>query len=271
MMAIRFREHGVRVHVLSDLHLKYAPFTAPPVDADVVVLAGDIDRGSRGVRWARAQFGARPVLYVPGNHEFYRGCVEDVQADCEREAARAGGALRILQDSEWVSADVAFLGATLWTGFGLFGTARQCEVITVVHEAVRDFHLIEVRAADGGRVPIDPDYMQRAYAHSLAWLKARTRWHHAARRKVCVITHFAPSRGSLAARHRTDPVSAYFVNDLDDWLRAEGPELWIHGHTHDGFDYRVGLTRVVCNARGYPDERAATEPIPFDPGRVVEV
>lgn len=271
MMVTWIREHGVRVHVLSDLHLKYAPFTPPAVDADVVVLAGDIGRGTSGVRWAHARFAARPVLYVPGNHEFYRGCVEDVQADCVREAARGAGTIRVLQDSEWTCDDVAFLGATLWTGFGLFGEARRAEVTAIVHQAMRDFRLIEVRAADGGRIPIDPDYMRRAYAHSLAWLKARTRWHHAAGRRVCAITHFAPSRGSLAARHRADPVSAFFVNDLDDWLRTEGPELWIHGHTHDGFDYRVGPTRVVCNARGYPEEREVTESIPFAPGCVVEV
>ena len=30
--------------------------------------------------------------------------------------------------------------------------------------------------------------------------------------------------------------------------------LWIHGHTHTRFDYRVRGTRVVCNPRGYPGE-----------------
>ena len=31
--------------------------------------------------------------------------------------------------------------------------------------------------------------------------------------------------------------------------------LWIHGHTHDVFDYRVQGARVVCNPRGYaPDQ-----------------
>ncbi len=271
MAATGIGERDVRVHVLSDLHLKYAPFAVSRVAADVIVLAGDIDRGVNGVRWARAAFGSQPVLYVLGNHEFYRGCVEDVRAACTGEALREGATIRILENSECVIGEVAFLGATLWTGFGLFGAARRAEVIDVVREAVRDYRLIEVRSPAGGAVPLDPDYTSRTYARSLAWLQARTRWHHAAGRKVCVITHFAPSRGSLAARHRTDPVSAYFVNDLDDWLRAEGPEVWIHGHTHDGFDYRVGPTRVLCNPRGYPDERDTTTTLPFDPACVIEV
>ena len=29
------------------------------------------------------------------------------------------------------------------------------------------------------------------------------------------------------------------------------PALWVHGHMHDSFDYRLGRTRVVCNPRGY--------------------
>jgi len=28
-------------------------------------------------------------------------------------------------------------------------------------------------------------------------------------------------------------------------------KLWIHGHTHESFDYMVGDTRIVCNPRGY--------------------
>ena len=36
-------------------------------------------------------------------------------------------------------------------------------------------------------------------------------------------------------------------------------DCWIHGHTHDSFDYRVQYAdrsvRVVCNPRGYPLSR----------------
>jgi predicted phosphodiesterase len=33
--------------------------------------------------------------------------------------------------------------------------------------------------------------------------------------------------------------------------------LWIHGHTHDPFDYEINGTRVICNPRGYPGENAS--------------
>ena len=43
----------------------------PKVSTDVVVLAGDIDRGIKGVTWAQREFCDTPVLYVAGNHEHY--------------------------------------------------------------------------------------------------------------------------------------------------------------------------------------------------------
>jgi predicted phosphodiesterase len=47
-------------------------------------------------------------------------------------------------------------------------------------------------------------------------------------------------------------------------------EVWIHGHTHDSFDYSRNGTRVVCNPRGYVTRRGA-ENNEFDPALIVEV
>ena len=42
--------------------------------ADLIVLAGDIHNHAAGPRWAAQTFdGAVPVVYVPGNHEYYDG------------------------------------------------------------------------------------------------------------------------------------------------------------------------------------------------------
>jgi hypothetical protein len=42
--------------------------------------------------------------------------------------------------------------------------------------------------------------------------------------------------------------------------------LWIHGHTHDSFNYSVAGTRVLANPKGYVNENKA-----FDPSLVVTV
>jgi predicted phosphodiesterase len=38
----------MRIHILSDLHLEFAPFQLVQLDADVIVLAGDIHTGANG-------------------------------------------------------------------------------------------------------------------------------------------------------------------------------------------------------------------------------
>jgi len=40
----------MRLRVLSDLHREFGHVELPNVEADIVVLTGDIDRGVRGVR-----------------------------------------------------------------------------------------------------------------------------------------------------------------------------------------------------------------------------
>jgi hypothetical protein len=41
----------MRLHVLGDLHLEFGSIDIPPTAADVVVLAGDIDVGTKGLPW----------------------------------------------------------------------------------------------------------------------------------------------------------------------------------------------------------------------------
>jgi len=42
----------MKLHILSDIHLEFAPFDLPDTDADVVVLSGDIGTRLGGIEWA---------------------------------------------------------------------------------------------------------------------------------------------------------------------------------------------------------------------------
>jgi hypothetical protein len=68
-----------------------------------------------------------------------------------------------------------------------------------------------------------------------------------------VLTHHAPHPDSIHARFAGSPVNGAFVSDLTE-LVAQA-DLWLHGHVHDSFDYRVGRCRVVANPRGYAQNR----------------
>ena len=62
----------MKIQYLSDLHIETCPFEYEDCDVDVVILAGDIHVGRRGVEWALETIKDRPVIYVLGNHEYYK-------------------------------------------------------------------------------------------------------------------------------------------------------------------------------------------------------
>ena len=57
--------------------------------------------------------------------------------------------------------------------------------------------------------------------------------------RTIVVTHHAPSIQSIVDRYRADPVSAAFASNMDDFILEHQPRLWIHGHTHESFDYKI--------------------------------
>lgn len=251
----------MRLNVLSDLHIGVAGFGRPRNDADVVILAGDIARPRQAIDWALGF--DKPVLYVAGNHEFYGGSIEGTVA--ELKALAAGTHVRVLDDDEVVIDGVRFLGSTLWTDFKLFGEgAAQAEALAEAQRLIRDFS--RIRDADG--TPFTPQASAALFERNAAWLDARLGEPHAG--PTVVITHHAPSALSVHPRFAGSPLNTCFVSRAE-WLAAGGrARVWIHGHTHDSFDYDLDGTRVVCNPRGYA-KNGVNENAHFDPGLLVEV
>lgn len=79
----------MKVYVLSDLHAEFEPFVPPSLDVDLVVLAGDINKKTRGIEWASDTFSC-DVVYVMGNHEYYTG-----HFDRTLDKARKAAAIRV--------------------------------------------------------------------------------------------------------------------------------------------------------------------------------
>jgi predicted phosphodiesterase len=253
----------VKLHVLSDLHLGVAGMAHPATAADVVVLAGDVARPREAVAWARGF--AQPVLYVPGNHEFYGGSLDGTLA--ELRALAEGTNVHVLSDDELVVDGVRFLGTTLWTDFGLFGPGeRRAAAVAQAGERLRDFS--RIRREAGGEALFTPEDSVGLFARHAQWLRAHLAAPHAG--PTVVVTHHAPSPRSIHPRFEGALLNACFVSEAEHLLGADKAILWIHGHTHDSFDYEVAGTRVVCNPRGYVRD-GVLENAAFDPTLVVTI
>jgi len=97
----------MKLHILSDLHTEFADFGPPETDADAVILAGDIGVGLEGLRWAARHFPDRPIVYVPGNHEFYGHDIA-LTGSLKSEAPRN---ISVLSDDRLVLDGVRFLAS----------------------------------------------------------------------------------------------------------------------------------------------------------------
>ncbi len=250
----------MKLSVLSDLHLSRGALAIPANDADAVVLAGDIARPKEGIAWASGF--AKPVLYVPGNHEFYGGSIAGTVAELRRLSA--GSNIHVLDDDEVIIEGVRVLGTTLWTDFMLFGEGeKRAAAMREAQRFMRDFSRIRL-----GESSFTPEASTALFKRHAAWLERKLAEPYAG--PTVVNTHHAPSRKSIHPRFADSLMNACFVSDAEHLIERNRARLWIHGHTHDSFDYFVNGTRVLCNPRGYAKDGANENPL-FDVNLSVEV
>lgn len=230
----------MKLLVYSDLHQEFAPFIPPKVEADVVVLAGDIHTKARGIQWANETFDGQ-VVYVCGNHEFYGGHIDRT---LQKMRGAAGPRVRLLENETWVWNGTRFLGATTWTDFS--STGSPAVGMRVAAARMNDFQMIRADRCYRRLRPID---LMSRNATSRAWL-ARVLDTPFDGRTV-VITHHAPVMSVIDGPR--DHLTAAYTNHWPDLV--EKADLWVFGHTHRAVDMRLGRCRIVSNPRGYPGEQ----------------
>ena len=250
----------MNILILSDLHLELSPFSARQDDVDVIVLPGDIHKNNLGIYWARATWPDKPIVYVAGNHEFYKHDRPNVLENLRLAAAEQN--VYFLENDEVVIDGVRFLGCTLWTDFCLYGEEKQAECMDIAGELLNDFSLISEQG-----LPFTPEDSLLLHHQSKDWLSKKL-INETFQGKTVVVTHHCPSWNSVAPKYQSNLLSACFASRLEHLLGKS--ELWIHGHTHESFDYDLKGTRVVCNPRGYV-LRGDVDNSSFNPHKIVSV
>lgn len=226
------------------------------VEADLVVLAGDICEGVDGIEWGAETFAGKPVMYVAGNHEFYRHEYGALLRRL-REAAEGTANVRFLENDcialELRGTSLRILGCMLWTDYRLYGEALAGESMARAGNFLLDHQRIRWHGEDF----FQPDNALALHQASREWLAAELAkpW----QGKTVVVTHHAPSELSTAPQFRGDSLSPAFASDLSALMQANAPALWVHGHTHHNVDYRIGPTRVLAHQWGYPRENMTTD------------
>lgn len=230
---------------LSDIHTEFRSFSVADTKPAITLLAGDIGVGKDAVGFISSAFSG-DVVYVPGNHEYYGGIIQDVDDELA-SAARVAG-IHFLQCGEVVLHGVRILGCTMWTDFMLTGGRFVSSAMNDVRRRISDYKMIRTRGLNGTSHPLTPEDILDLHRQHVWWLTRKIS--EPFNGKTVVVTHHAPSSRSWPSDKPMDSIACAYASRLDR-LMGPGVDLWVHGHTHVQLDYKVNGTRVVCNPRGY--------------------
>lgn len=242
----------MKLQIYSDLHMGFARFEPTPSDADVVILAGDIDIKSRGVVWANDTFQC-PVIYVCGNHEYYGGHIDHTLRKM-KEAAAAH--VHVLENEVLIINQTRFLVTTAWTDYSSTGDVVAAK--RVAWDWMNDFTVIRT---DENFRRLRPDDLIAKSQAAYAWLTGELDKPFAG--KTVVVTHHAPTSDYVSEVFPAHLIAAY-ANNWPELLKKA--DLWIYGHTHIAADFVKQGCRVVSNPRGYPTEETG-----FDQDFLLEI
>ncbi|HDS1738364.1 metallophosphoesterase [Pseudomonas putida] len=231
----------MKLLIYSDLHNEFTPFEPPAHDVDVVILAGDISTKDRGVKWANEAFKC-PVIYTPGNHEFYRGHLDRTLVKMRESAAEH---VYVLDNQSLILGETRFLVSTGWTDFTATGDYQAA--MRVCAEWMNDFKYI--RIGEGYRKLRPADLIARNITARKFLVTELAKGFEG---RTIVVTHHCPLRELAGDGHEGHLGAAYF-NEWHDLITEA--DAWIFGHTHHAVDTVISGCRVLSNPRGYPGER----------------
>lgn len=236
----------MRIQIISDLHQEFGISDLSFDNADLVILAGDTNLGIKGIEWAKKYIPNKPVIYILGNHEYYKGSYPNTLLKII--AASTGTNIRVLENERIEFNGIRFHGATLWTDFSLFGNPVEYGIIC------------QTKMNDYKQIRLDPSYAKlrtidtyKLHQFSKLWLQESLE--ESVGYTNVVITHHAPSLKSVPDGYMNDPLSSAYASNMEALIATYKPLYWIHGHIHTPVRYKIEATEVICNPHGYINEK----------------
>lgn len=251
----------MKIQFESDIHLESRRgFQLQSTDSDIIILAGDIGVGMTGIEYAsmQVQIHEKPVIYIAGNHEFYRYDYDELLS-AMRSYADTIPDLHFMEKDELIYQGVRILATTLWTDFLGDGSLSQEANMAVIEVSLNDHILIRK-----GDRRFSPDDALSLHLEAKAWLTTKLDENFDG--KTVVVTHHAPSLVAQHLDYDYSPMSTGFLSEMDDLVSKA--DLWIYGHSHSNIDTMIGKCRLVSNQTGYQYEDI---PVPFNPDWVIEL
>jgi hypothetical protein len=188
------------------------------------------------------------VVWVAGNHEFYRQNIEK-QIDLYRRTFGDRERIHFLENEKIVIGGVVFFGCTLWTGFDMLGQERIDEASKEARNAIADFSLI--RAGEDHR-RFNPKDACNMFKASYRWLVSELDIHDL--NKAVIVSHFPPCIEASNPYFSESMVTPYFQANCKSLIERYQPAIWLCGHNHSSAKLSIGNTRLISSQLGYLSE-----------------
>lgn len=258
-----------KIYPVSDLHFRSADDARDwirfevPEEADIIAIAGDIANGSKqGVRYVKALLKVlteiRPKVVVVaclGNHDHWGDISMHAAYRQWEYVEHSYPNFRFLKVGRVCDVKgVRFIGTTLWTDMKLvddfYGAMNiyHCswpDYLNVGYEA----HIVGFPAYDF----VEQFHKQLGFIYKAVDAAKEDQV------PFYVMTHHLPDPASLDERYNGSDYNPFYASKgILDTLAVESG-IWHHGHTHAAKDYNKYNWRVICNPRGYLQERYSCE------------
>jgi len=235
----------VNFQIMSDLHIENLPdnlhvddFITPT--AEILILAGDIGRVHKYIQLENFLQNLCPrfefVLYVLGNHEYYRvdgippKNMEEIFKDLQTIKAKIPN-LYILNCTSVIIDDVCVAGCTLWS-------KTDVDVPPYIVK-IPEMNTVKYNAL---------------FENDRNYIEKMVKYCQQKNLKLLVVTHHAPSF-SVGNRRWADKYKSLYCSDLNHLLDRKKVHTWICGHVHVNFDTKTrNGTRLVSNQKGKPHD-----------------
>lgn len=236
------------IGLVSDLHLEGSNMDFENPSWDCLIIAGDLSADLDMIEYFFSYKAPKdiPIIYVLGNHEYEGRSLDGAMIKIKKIISEFKN-VHLLDNESIVIDGVKFIGSTLWSNFELDGYDKRQENMDMARNGIVDFNKNYYKNENGEYVKWTPEKMAELNKEACRFLEFELKKTPFNGIKI-VVTHFAPHKNSVHPEYK-NTMSSYWVNNLENLMGFS--DYWVHGHTHNSFNYSVEGTKVICNPRGY--------------------
>jgi len=241
------------IQIMSDLHLEFfggdkygieSFLQSLNSDADILLLAGDIF----GYIWLDLQmeniskvFSNKRVIFIPGNHEYYKSSKEDMDIILKEETKKYENMTFLENDYTFLDDDTVLVGACGWNDeFDVVGADMMNDFV-LIRELIESRHL-----------SMDWNKESKEYFRE-------TMSHFKGKKRIICMTHNSPLLDFIPLKYVGTPLNPFFANDWSDLVQEFEPNIWISGHFHQMIKFKKYNTLFIENGHGYINNQPVKE------------